>query len=65
MVGVKWRIGVKVSKVDVVPTDAIVLNLGFKSATYLASRSIEIFRDELDSIMNLNPKLSSKQRIAL
>lgn len=65
MLGVKWRIGVKVSKVDVVPTDAIVLNLGFKSVTYLASRSIEIFRDELDSIMNLNPKLSSKQRLAL
>ncbi|MEA5488539.1 MULTISPECIES: HEPN domain-containing protein [Pseudanabaena] len=65
MLGAKWRIGVKVSKVDVVATDAIVLNVGFKSATYLASRSIEIFRDELDSIMNLNPKLSDKQRLAL
>lgn len=65
MLGAKWRIGVKVSKVDVVATDAIVLNVGFKSATYLASRSIEIFRDELDSIMNLNLKLSDKQRLAL
>lgn len=65
MLGAKWRIGVKVSKVDVVPTDAIVLNLDFKSATYLASRSIQDFRDELDSIMNSNPKLSSKERLSL
>ena len=65
MLGAKWKIGVKVSKVDVVPTDAIVLNLGFKSATYLASRSIQDFRDELDSIMNSNPKLSNKERLSL
>lgn len=65
MLGAKWKIGVKVSKVDVVPTDPIVLNFDFKSATYLASRSIQSFRDELDTMMNSNPKLSSKQRLSL